>query len=159
MIWEHMIHFSLMKEGRLLHNQDSVEVQEEHFTSRQDLAVQHKVLISIPMKYSKCSSLVAVVLRCLPMSFQIKIMKEVIPLPKCLEEREWVALQASLVCFPLCKVKLQVHLEVCRKEISILDSHLQEAALVQHLLQDFNSKIFPQMINKSKRNEGIILIF
>ncbi len=154
-----MIHFSLMKGGQVPHNQDSVEVQGEHFTSPQALVVLHKVLILIQVKYSKCSSLVAVVLRCLPMSFLTKLMMEAIPLQKCLEARKWVGLQDSLVCFNSCKVELKVKLEECREEISILDSHLQvAAALVQHLHQDFNSKTFSQMINKSKRNESINLI-
>lgn len=153
-----MIHFSLMKGGQLPHNQDSVEVQGEHFISPLALVVQHKVQILIQVKYSKCSSLVAVALRCLPMSFLTKLMMEAIPLPKCLEARKWVVLQDSLVCFNSCKAELLGRPEECREEISILDSHLQVAALVQHLHQDFNSKIFSQMINKSKRNESINLI-
>jgi hypothetical protein len=160
MIWAHTIHFSLMKEGQLLDSQDS-PVEEGpggRFTSLRDLGEQHRVLILIQMKYSKCFSQGAVGHRCLQMSFLTKLMKEVIPLQKCLEVSKWVVQQGFLVCFPLCRVELQEQLEVCREEISILGSHLLEEALVHHLLQDSNSKSFSQMINKSKISEGINLI-
>ena len=153
-----MIHFNLMKGAQLPLKQDSVGDLGEHFISPRGQVVQHKALILIPMKYSKCSSLVAAALRCPPMSFLTKLMMEVTPSPRCLEVRKWVEQEDSLACFHLCKVEFQVQLEVCLEGISILASHLQEAALVQLLLQDFNTKSFSQMINKSKRNDGINLI-
>jgi hypothetical protein len=157
MIWAHTIH---LKGGQLQDNQDSPveEALGGRFTSPRDLGELRRVLILIQMKYSKCFSLGAVGLRCLPMSILTKLMKEVIPLLKCLEVSKWGVHQGFLVCFPLCRVELQEQLEVCREEISILGSHLLEEALVHHLLQDSNSKSFSQMINKSKISEGINLI-
>jgi hypothetical protein len=160
MIWAHTIHFNLMKGGQLQDNKDSAveEAPGGRFTSPRDLGEQHRVLILIQMKYSKCFSLGAVGLRCLPMSFLTKLMKEVIPLLKCLEVSKWVVQQGFQECFNLCKVELQEQLEACLEEISILGSHLLEAALVHRLLQDSNSKSFSQMINKSKISEGLNLI-
>ena len=154
-----MIHFNLMKAGQLPLKQDLVEVLEEHFISPRGQVVLHKALTLIPMKYSKCSFLGAAALRCRQMSFLTKLMMEVTPSPRYLEVRKWVEQEDFLACFPLCKVVVQVQLEVCLEGISILGSHLQGAALVQLLLQDFNSKSISQMINKSKRNEGINLIY
>jgi hypothetical protein len=160
MIWAHTIHFNLMRGGLLQDNQDSPveEAPGGRFTSLRDLGVQRRVLTLIQMKYSKCFSLGAVGLRCLLMSFLTKLMKEVIPLQKCLEVSKWVVQQGFQECFNLCKVELQEQLGACLEEISILGSHLQVGALVHHLLQDSNSKSFSQMINKSKISEGINLI-
>jgi hypothetical protein len=157
MIWAHTIH---LKGGQPQDSQDSpVEVAPGgRFTSLRDLGELRRVLILIQMKYSKCFSQGAAGLRCLPMSILTKLMKQVIPLPKCLEVSKWGVQQGFLECFNLCKVELQEQLGACLEEISILGSHLLEEALVHHLLQDSNSKSFSQMINKSKISEDINLI-
>lgn len=132
-----------------------------HSPSLQDQEVLLKVRILILMKYSKCSFLEAVEDRCLPTNLQTIHTKVVILSPKCLEvkeQEEQVELAGSPMCFHSCKVVPQEVQQARQEGTLILNNHPLVAALVQHHLQGFNSKSFPQVTNNSKRNDKTDLI-